>query len=173
MKPTRTLTLALATVTLSASAIYLFIYLYRWEWNRALICGFIFLAAEIGTAGWSTHVRIKELDHKLDALDARRDRINRHLVAARRHRSHAFDWMRPDAGRTNVFIPILLGTSLVVSGLAWAVDRIGRATAGRIDDARVATRLSRLGPPPHGFLDDPGDPIALLRGPAPEGSAER
>lgn len=154
-----------ATITLAASGGYLFVYLYRWEWNRALISGVIFLAAEMAVIGWALNTKLTDLSHQMDANRA--PRIAAHLDTARRDEpSHAFDWLRESTTRTNVFIPILLSAGLVLSGLAWLVEKLGKATAGRSSDHRLATNLSRLAPPPGGFLDDRNDPLRDLRGPA-------
>jgi hypothetical protein len=155
---------AVATATLLVSGGYVFIYLYRWEWNRAIISGVIFLAAEVAIIGWALNHRIAELHRRLD--DERARRIGGHLADARQEqRSSAFDWLSPTSHRTNVFVPILMGAGLVLSGLAWLVERVARATAGRANDAGLAQQLSRLAPPVGGFLDDRADPLRDLRAP--------
>jgi hypothetical protein len=155
---------AIATATLLVSGGYVFVYLYRWEWNRALISGVIFLAAEVAIIGWVLNHRIGDLRRRLDEDRARQ--IGGHLASARHaERSSAFDWLGPTSQRTNVFVPILMGAGLVLSGLAWLVERLARATAGRIADDGLARRLSRLAPPPGGFLDDRADPLRDLRAP--------
>jgi hypothetical protein len=151
-----------AFATLAASGTYLFVYLYRWEWNRALISGVIFLAAEIAVIGWILNGKLTDLSHRVD--DARTRRIAGHLDTARSEPSTVFDWLRPD-DRLGVFVPILMGAGLVLSGIAWLVERLAKATAGRADDRRLAANLSRLAPPEGGFLDDRADPLRDLRGP--------
>jgi hypothetical protein len=153
-----------AAVTLAASGGYLFVYLYRWEWNRALISGVIFLAAEIAVIGWALNSKISELGRQVDTMAA--TRIAGHLDAARQDQpSHAFDWLERSTTRTNVFVPILLSAGLILSGLGWVVEKLGKATAGRTSDRQLAAHLSRLAPPPGGFLDDHHDPLRDLRGP--------
>lgn len=163
MRPQRLLVVLVATVTLSVSGSYVFVYLYRWEWNRALISGTIFLAAEVAIVGWALNSRITALGQRLD--EDRSRRIAGHLADARDTPSTAFDWLSPKSQRTNVFVPILMGAGLVLSGLAWLVEWIGRNTAGRAHDQRLAVGLSRLAPPPGGFLDDRLDPLRDLRAP--------
>jgi hypothetical protein len=164
MRNRRLIVGAVATVTLLLSGGYVFVYLYRWEWNRALISGVIFLAAEVAVIGWALNHRIGEVHRRLD--EERSHRIGGHLADARREeRSAAFDWLSPTSHRTNVFVPILMGAGLVLSGLAWLVERVARATAGRANDAGLAHRLSRLAPPAGGFLDDRVDPLRDLRAP--------
>ncbi len=152
----------IAFVTLAASGTYMFVYLYRWEWNRALISGVIFLAAEIAVIGWVLNSRVTDLGHRVD--DMRTRRIAGHLDDARKTPSTAFEWLRAD-DRLGVFVPILMGAGLALSGVAWIVEKLGKATAGRANDQRLAANLSRLAPPAGGFLDDGGDPLRDLRGP--------
>jgi len=165
VKATRLLLLAIAGLTLAGSATYLFLYLYRWEWNRALISGMLFLAAEVGVVALLILHRSSEIVRRLDEPDRRRS-IEAHLRTARHEPSKVFDWLKPDPTRTNVFVPILMGAGLILSGLAWLVERLGRATAGHGSDQTVARQLARLGPPVGGFLDDRTDPLSVLRAPA-------
>lgn len=162
MNTRRALVALIAAATLTASGAYMFVYLYRWEWNRALISGVIFLAAEIAVIGWLLNSKLTDLGHRVD--DVRTRRIAGHLDDARNQPSTAFEWLRAD-DRLGVFVPILMGAGLVLSGIAWAVEKLGKATAGRANDHRLATNLSRLAPPAGGFLDDRGDPLRDLRGP--------
>lgn len=152
----------IAAATLSASGVYMFVYLYRWEWNRALISGVIFLAAEVAVVGWALNNKLSDVGRRVD--DVRTRRLAGHLADARDQPSTAFDWLRPD-DRLGVFVPILMGAGLFLSAIAWMVEKLGKATAGRADDRRLAANLSRLAPPAGGFLDDSGDPLRDLRGP--------
>lgn len=151
-----------AVVTLAASGVYLFVYLYRWEWNRALISGVIFLAVEVAIVGWVLNNKLSGIKAEVDAQSVRR--IEQHIDAGRDRRSHVFDWLRPDSS-VGVFVPILMGAGLVLSGVAWLVERLGR-TVGRPAERRLAGSLARLTPPPGGFLDDGCDRLRDLRGPA-------
>ena len=75
-----------------------------------------------------------------------------------------FKWlMRPE--HSNVFIPVLLGAGAVLSGLAWIVERVAKATAGRAAEHGLARQLGELDLPSGGLLDGGLDPLALLRGP--------
>jgi hypothetical protein len=162
MNTRKVLVALIAFATLAASGTYMFVYLYRWEWNRALISGVIFLAAEVAVIGWVLNSRITDLGHRVD--ETRTRRINGHLDDARSTPSTAFEWLRAD-DRLGVFVPILMGAGLILSGVAWLVERLGKATAGRANDRRLAANLSRLAPRPGGFLDNGGDPLRDLRGP--------
>ena len=75
-----------------------------------------------------------------------------------------FQWLsRPD--QLNVFVPVLLGAGVLLTGLAWLVERLARATARPVAEDQLAGRLARLRLPAHGFLDTGPDPLAALRGP--------
>ena len=136
--------------------------LYRWEWNRALISGVIFLAAEVAVIGWALNSKLSEISHQVDETCPR---IGGHLDAARlTNRQPPSSGSAPTTS-TGVFVPILLGAGLILSGSRGLVERLGKATAGRLNDRRLASNLSRLAPPVGGFLDDSGDPLRDLRGP--------
>jgi hypothetical protein len=63
-------------------------------------------------------------------------------------RPHPFRWLAPDPSRTSVFVPVLLGAGVILSALAYVVERIAEATALPVLDRRLAHRLSVLAPPP-------------------------
>ncbi|HET6954857.1 MAG TPA: hypothetical protein VFI47_31135, partial [Acidimicrobiales bacterium] len=127
----------LGGVTLAASGTYTFVYLYRWEWNRALMSAAIFVAAEVAIMGSLLSQRLKVIDRRLDAQDARAAQAQAagaaRSVRLDRVRSTApppratFAWLaRPE--QMNVFVPVLMGAGVVMSGLAWVVERLARAT---------------------------------------------
>jgi len=156
-----------AVLTLVASGAYVFIYLYRWEWNRAQVAAAIFIAVEVAMIGFILADRLRRLDRRLDQVvlegEQRRLHIIRSNTPAPREQ---FAWLtRSD--RSNVFIPVLLGAGAVLSGLAWLVERLARATAGRAADRGLARDLGGLDLPAGGLLDGGLDPLALLRGPRP------
>jgi len=166
----RLFVLAVGGATLIGSGAYFFVYLYRWEWNRALVSGVIFLAVELALIGLAVSSRLNRLTRAMEASadhPARRSRIATRLHDAPDGPSAAFAWLRShDGSSAPVFIPILMGTGLALSGAAWLVEWIGRATARNTADPHLASRMSRLGPPPGGLLDDSTDPLRLLRHPA-------
>jgi hypothetical protein len=158
-----------AIITLLASGAYVFVYLYRWEWNRAQVSAAIFIAAEVGLVGWLLADRLKRVERRLDhaGLDGEQRRLQLIRTSAPAPRTN-FAWLaRPD--RTNVFIPVLLGAGAVLSGLAWVVERLARATAGRAAERGLARELGALDLPAGGFLDGGVDPLALLRAPVTQG----
>jgi hypothetical protein len=158
---------ALAAIfTLVASGAYVFIYLERWEWNRALVSAAIFIAAEVGMIGWLLADRVRRVERRIDHAvllqgEQRRLQIIRSTAPAPKV---SFAWLS-NPNRSNVFIPVLLGAGAVLSGLAWIVERVSRATAGRGAERGLARQLGALDLPPNGLLDGGLDPLALLRGP--------
>jgi hypothetical protein len=162
----------IGVATLVASGAYVFVYLYRWEWNRALTAGIFFLAAEIGLAAAFVVERIRKLEHRLDRAtpapsDPAYTQVRARLVeSAGAGRDH-FAWMRSSAQRTNVFIPVLMGAGVILSGVAWVVERLGRATARPALESKLATRLMPITLPAGPIVADrdatPDDLALLLR----------
>jgi hypothetical protein len=157
----------LGGVTLAASGAYSFVYLYRWEWNRALMSAAIFVAAEVAVMGSVLAERLKAINRRLDARDddARRQRVERIRETAPPARV-GFDWLaRPQ--QMNVFVPVLMGAGVLLSGLAWVVERVARATVRPVAERGLAAQLDALTLPAAGFLAGHEEPVDLLRGPAP------
>lgn len=146
-------------VVLAAAGWYVFVYLYRWEWNRAVVSGIIFLAAEIGLLGALVMERLARIAKRVDHLD--RDTGERVLSRLREHApepAKPFEWL--DVRQTNVFVPVLLGAGVVLSALAWVVDRVARVTATPSMERGLARELTTLQPPPGGLLGAPqADPF--------------
>jgi hypothetical protein len=154
----------LGGVTLAASGAYTFVYLYRWEWNRALMSAAIFVAAEVAVMGSVLAERLKSISKRLDARDddarQRADRIRETAPPAR----VSFDWLaRPQ--HMNVFVPVLMGAGVLMSGLAWIVERVARATVRPVAEQGLAAQLDGLALPATGFLAGHEEPVDLLRGP--------
>lgn len=158
-----------AAVTLVASGTYVFVYLYRWQWNRALVSAAIFIAAELGLMAWLLADRLRRVERRLDlaTVDAERRRLEVIRSAAPPTRTR-FAWLARPEGM-GVFIPVLLGAGALLSGLAWIVERLARATAGRAAESGLASQLAALEFPSGGLLDGGTDPLALLRGPVGAG----
>lgn len=153
--------------TLVGSGAYVFVYLERWEWNRAQMSAAIFIAAEIGLVGWLLSDRLRRVERRVELAlaDAEQRRLDTIRATAPPPRV-GFRWLvRHDT--TNVFIPVLLGAGALLSGVAWVVERVARATAGRAAERGLAQQLGALELPPGGLLDGGSDPLALLRAPRP------
>lgn len=139
-----------------AAAVYLVIYLYRWEWQRAVISGVLLLAVEGFLVCVILLGRMGRLERRLTDADARMEEIRRRLEHSREETSaHPFRWLggaghRDGAGRTYVFVPILMVTGVVLSGLAWLIQRVATATVRPGAERRLAGRLAPLAAPPGG-----------------------
>jgi len=136
---------------------YLIVYLYRWEWQRALICGVLLLVVEVMLFGLVTLGRLSRIEQRLGESDRRTDDVLGRLrePAAVREETR-FRWLEDPADRTYVFVPVLMVAGVVLSGLAWVVQRIAAATARPVE-SRLAGRLSVLAAPDPaapGDLDD-------------------
>jgi hypothetical protein len=161
----------LGGITLAASGTYTFVYLYRWEWNRALMSAAIFIAAEVAVMGSLLAQRLKVINERLEGpaptptpvLTSRAVRLDRIRATAPPARAN-FAWMaRPD--RMNVFVPVLMGAGVMLSGVAWIVERIARSTVGPAAERGLASQLDGLALPAHGFVTAERAPLDLLRGP--------
>jgi hypothetical protein len=163
----RRLGMLAAIAVMAASGSYVFVYLYRWEWNRALISAAIFLAAEVALIGAISLARLARLDRRVDGLVRGQgpidERVRQRLRENVPEPAKPFAWLnRPQ--QTNVFVPVLFGAGIVLSGLAWLVDRVARATAGPAVEDGLARRLTALQPPSGGLLGGrPGDPFRPRR----------
>ena len=163
----------LAVVVLVASGAYVFVYLYRWEWNRALMAAALFIAIEVALLAASVLERLRGLARAVDGLDAQRRSKPAVLARVREaapQPASPFAWLKPDGSQMGVFVPVLLGAGIVLSGLAWLVERIAARTATPVLERGLAARMAVLRPPDRlvGVEDD--SPHAILLGPswAPE-----
>jgi hypothetical protein len=147
---------ASAILALASSGVYLFVYLYRWEWNRALMAGIIFLAAEIALAAALILERMKSIERHLGADKSERDKALLRLQEVAPAPRSRFEWLKEGSDELNVFIPVLLGAGVVVSGIAWMVERIAGATAKPVLERRLADRLAPIALPA-GALTGGGD----------------
>jgi len=163
---TRILRSLLGGVTLAASGTYTFVYLYRWEWNRALMSAAIFVAAEVAVMGSLLSQRLKVISARLDETQekpARAVRLERIRSSAPPARTN-FAWLsRPE--QMNVFVPVLMGAGVLMSGIAWLVERVARATVTSVAERGLAAQLDGLALPAHGFVTAEREPLDLLRGP--------
>jgi hypothetical protein len=159
MSNARRIGLLALLVVLVAAGWYVFVYLYRWEWNRALVSGIIFLAAEVALLGALVLDRLGKLGRRLDRLDhpPNGERVLRQLREHPPEPAKPFAWM--ERQEMNVFVPVLLGAGVLLSALAWVVDRIARLTAVPSMERGLARQLSTLQRPPGGLLgEEPTDP---------------
>jgi hypothetical protein len=151
----RRLAIAVALVTAIGSGAYVFLYLYRWEWNRALIAGIVFIAAEIALLGIAILDRLQRVDRRLDKIEQGGEteqvlaRIQETAPRGRRH----FAWLT-DGDRMGVFVPVLMGAGVLISILAWAVEKLAQRTGRPVLERRLADRLAPIALPEPGESTD-------------------
>ncbi|MFH8368820.1 hypothetical protein [Streptomyces sp. NPDC018031] len=151
------------------AASYVVIYLYRWQWQRAILCGVLLLVVEVLLLGLAVLGRVSRLERHLDRRldDERRqadERRRAEVLARLRQPAEGlstgpgrprFRWLDepaepadPRVDRTHVFVPVLMVTGVLLSGLAWVVQRIAESTVRPHADRRLAGRLAPLMSPP-------------------------
>ena len=151
---------------LLSSGAYVFIYLDRWEWNRAMFAAILFVATEVAIIGVAVMERLRSLGERVDELGRRPTvdpEVLGHIRDAAPEPSKPFAWLDPRNEKLGVFVPVLMGAGMVLSGLAWLVERIARRTAGPVLERGLAGQLHALRMPDHLLGDDDG--LAVLRGP--------
>lgn len=176
----RRVALLAAIVTMGAAGWYVFLYLTRWEWNRAVVAGVIFLAAEVALVGSLVLDRLARIQSVLPTEgpitsrrpsrppsepDDRREpdpRVLARLNGSAPQPREPFAWLSRAPDRLSVFVPILLGAGVLLSGLAWIVERLARFTAGPTIERVLARRLETLALPPGGLLGDDDRPQDLF-----------
>ena len=152
----RRIGLGLGIAVLCSSGAYVFVYLYRWEWNRALVAAAFFIAAEVALGLVAVIDRLRALSAAVDA------KVLGRIQEAAPPRSNPFKWLTPEDGTVGVFVPVLMGAGVVLSGVAWMVERLAGATAKPTLERALAARLSALSLPKGGLL-----PVQVDQGRSP------
>lgn len=122
------------------SGVMMLVYLGRWQWNRSIIWGFIFIAALMVS---STALVIRSIA-RMDARSHGTDPLSPDMAVARAlresnlRRGPRFEWLQQDPNRLSVFLPVLLGAGLLLSTIAYAIERAAGAVAGGRLDRRTA-----------------------------------
>ncbi len=159
----RKLTWILGIVALVATAAYTTISLARWEWSRALFFGLTFLAAELGMVGGAVLSRLARLERRIEAdahARAAASPSERTLDIVRRGRADhdRFPWLKVDVTdavtRTNVFITLVVGGGVLLSGGAWVLDRIASHTVDPGRESQLADELVSIAYPDGLLVDD-------------------
>ena len=138
--------------TLLAGAIYMVVSLNRWEWNRALFFGLIVLIAEVGLATGLVLRRLapSRAHAKVDADPA----VVQILSETRPPTPTASRGCGARRGSFNVFITFLVGGGVILSGVAWLVDRVASKTSSPAGEERLARQLYPISYPSGGLLLD-------------------
>lgn len=137
--------------TLLTGAMYMIVSLNRWEWNRALFFGLIVLIAEVGLATGVVLRRLARLEHTIKGT-ADPDVVQ--ILTETRPTRDRFAWMRESTGQLNVFITFLVGGGVILSGVAWLVDRVASKTSSPAGEERLARQLYPISYPSGGLLLD-------------------
>jgi hypothetical protein len=139
------LTLAVTTI----SGAYLLIYLYRWEWNRAVISGIFALIALLVFEMAVVFGALRSIGERLDRIDDSLERAESAREVARSISEHNaadgaqhFAWLRESGDRFSVFVPLLIGTGAVLSGVAYVVERVAGLVASATLDRKTARLLA-------------------------------
>lgn len=134
--------------TIVVAAAYMIVSLNRWEWNRALFFGLIVLIAEVALATAILLRRLGQLQRRDDIDPA----VLEALRKSRPTRPSRFAWLEPT--RMNVFITFLVGGGVLLSGIAWVVDRIASKTTTPVGEERLARQLGPISYPRGGLIVD-------------------
>ena len=139
--------------TLLAGGLYMVVSLNRWEWNRALFFGLIVLIAEVGLATGLVLRRLARLEYRLERdEDPEVRNILRERPAAVAATASRGCASRPS--RLNVFITFLVGGGVLISGIAWVVDRVASNTTSPAGEESLGRRLEPISYPSGGLLLD-------------------
>jgi uncharacterized membrane protein HdeD (DUF308 family) len=137
--------------TLIMGALYMVVSLNRWEWNRALFFGLIVLIAEVGLATGLVLRRLSRMEYRNRVDPA----IAQILRETRPPSPDRFAWLRESTRDMNVFITFLIGGGVILSGIAWLVDRVASKTSSSpAGEQRLVRQLEAISYPSGGLLLD-------------------
>jgi hypothetical protein len=142
----RSIGLTLAFVILAVSGAYVVIDLARWEWNRAIISALIFLSALVVIVGMLLFRELRVVELRLRELERRRPDSDHPLSllrsANRSSASRHFRWLERPPRDLGVVVPVLLGAGVVLSFVAYLVERTAGAFAASTLDPRTLDHLA-------------------------------
>jgi hypothetical protein len=137
--------------TMLAGLVYMVVSLNRWEWNRALFFGLIVLIAEVGLATGLVLRRLARLEYETKADPT----VARILRETRPPSPDRFAWLRDSGQGLNVFITFLVGGGVLISAVAWVVDRVAAGSSSPAGEEALARQLVPISYPSGGLvLDD-------------------
>jgi hypothetical protein len=148
MKKLITATLALTMVLAGSWAL---LSLYRWEWTRALWMTIAFVVAEVALVGLVLVRRLQELSERLEGFDTADPDVRARLAESRPSTDH-FAWLRESATRTNVFVTMILGGGVLISGVLWIVDKVAGQSVTTSREGKLALQLSAIAFPRDGLV---------------------
>lgn len=141
----RSIGFALAAVILAVSGMYVVIDLARWEWNRAVISALVMVSALIVLVSMILFRQLDRIEQRLEALERSRHDVDAigtlratNNASARRH----FRWLERPPDQLGVFIPVLLGAGVLMSLIAYLIERIAGVFAAATLDQRTSRDLA-------------------------------
>ncbi|GAA3891984.1 hypothetical protein GCM10023084_50890 [Streptomyces lacrimifluminis] len=128
---------------------YVVVCLYRWQWQRAVLCGVLLLVVEVMLLGITLIGRLSRIEEQVretqdqvrESGRRQQDVLARLREAPVRQGAGRLRWLDEPAERTYVFVPVLMVTGVLLSGLAWGLQRVASVTA-RPAERRLAGRLA-------------------------------
>ena len=117
----------------------------------ALFFGLIVLIAEVGLATGLVLRRLARLEHNLRGPA---DPAVVQILNETRPTRDRFAWMRESTGQLNVFITFVVAGGVLLSGIAWTVDRVASKTSSPAGEERLARQLNPISYPSGGLLLD-------------------
>ena len=147
----RKLTTLVLVVTLIVAGLLAGQALYEWEWSRAMWMTTAFVAVEVALVAVLVLGRLKDLDARLDR-QARADPVRVRLIEARPPERDHFRWLREELGRTNVFVTMIVGGGVILSGVLWVIDQVAQRTVTPTREGRLADDLRAIAPPEDGLV---------------------
>ena len=136
--------------TMIAGLGYMVVSLNRWEWNRALFFGLIVLIAEVALATGLILRKLALLQPREDDDPAVASIIRDTRLPSR----DRFAWLKESHEHTSVFITFLVGGGVILSGIAWLVDRVASKTSTPEGEERLVRQLAPISYPRGGLLLD-------------------
>ncbi|MDX3644030.1 hypothetical protein [Streptomyces sp. MB09-02B] len=144
------------------AGVYFVVYLYRWQWQRAILSGVLLLIVGVLLLGLVLLGRLARIEERIRESERRQqDALARLRQTRTGERGDRFRWLEDPASRTYVFVPVLLITGVVLSGIAWLVQRVASVTARPAAERHLAGRLAVLtapDPAPDADLEDTAAP---------------
>jgi hypothetical protein len=160
----RSVGFALAFLILAVSGVYVVIDLARWEWNRAIISALVFLSSLVVLVAMMLFRQLHRLEMRMGALEHQRRDVTDVLGTLRATNvagaGQRFRWLEQSADRLTVFVPVLLGAGVVLSFVAYVIERIGGAFAASALDPRTARELAPDLPLGTGIVEPVGERAA-------------
>jgi hypothetical protein len=151
-------------LTLLASGVYVFVYLKRWEWTRALFVGMVFIVAEVALAAWLIMQKLSRIERRVNAARDDMSEVldQRVLMRIRQTRPDydRFAWLKESMSRTNVFITMVVGGGVLLSGLAWLVDKLAAKSVVPSGERALAKELHSIAMPTGHLVADEASLIA-------------